>query len=101
MGETGAARWRYHGRPDGALPTITVLTGEAGPARALTDQVTRWLDERHIDYRRVPGQQLAPRSMPLPTVIAWFEGDNRDVAYRGYGRIVSDFLPRFREQQPA
>ena len=87
--------WRYQGRSGEAQPTITVLAGEAGTARALTDEITTWLDERHIGYHRVSGRQLAERSIPFPTVIARFENEHRDLAFRGYGRIVSDFLPRF------
>jgi hypothetical protein len=95
MGTTAQAPWRYQGRSEREQPAIRVLAGETGTARDLTDEITSWLEERHIGYERVPGDQLADRSLPLPTVIAWFESEHRDVAFRGYGRIVADFLPRF------
>lgn len=77
-----------------SVPTsITLVAGEYGTARELTDEVMRLLDERRVDYQVVPGHRVARRSMPLPTIVATFGADARQVTYDGFGRILLDFLP--------
>ena len=72
---------------------VTVIEGESGTARELTRELLRQLDARRIRYTLVPGATLA-HQQPLPTVIASYGADRREVSYQGYGRIFHDFLPR-------
>ena len=78
------------------VPKVTLIEGEFGTAQQLTQQVIQELEARKIHYRRVRGSHMAHRDVPLPTVIASFDDNGRDVAYQGYGRICRDFLPRFK-----
>jgi hypothetical protein len=74
---------------------VTVIEGESGSARAFTKELLRQLDARRVPYTKLPGAAMA-HQLPLPTVIASYGTEGREVSYQGYGRIVHDFLPRVR-----
>lgn len=82
------------GAPRRAQPSITVVEGEYGAAADLTRLVEGELERLHLTYRTVPGARWARRNVPLPTVLASFDGDETQVAFHGYGRIRRDFLPQ-------
>lgn len=73
--------------------SVALIGADSGPEGSLTAKVRDLLAERNVSFVELNARDVAHRSLPLPSVVATFSGDDHEITYRGYGRIVRDFVP--------